>query len=114
MCQWALRSVPEWARRRAPLKGSTLERWLAQYGRTRFTIHERAPGRMTARVFVRRGGRGPGLRDFVGTESAQTRRQVYCVRSLAEYRFSSAISPAAAAGARTPVVTMARFSNRLP
>ena len=36
------------------------------------------------------------------------------VRSLAEYRLSSAISFAAALGARTPLVTISRFSSFLP
>ena len=41
-------------------------------------------------------------------------RRKECVRSFAEYRLSSAISFAAAFGARTPLVTMARFSSFLP
>ena len=36
------------------------------------------------------------------------------VRSLAEYRLSSAISFEAALGARTPLVTISRFSSFLP
>ena len=38
----------------------------------------------------------------------------WSLRSFAEYRFSRAISLAAASGARTPFVTISRFSSLLP
>ena len=41
-------------------------------------------------------------------------RTSYSVRSRAEYRLSSSSSVAAAAGARTPVVTIWRFSKGFP
>jgi len=47
-------------------------------------------------------------------ESSFHGRATYFVPSLAEYRFSSDINLAAAFGARTPVVTMSRFSSFLP
>jgi len=47
-------------------------------------------------------------------QSRHDRRCGYSVRTLAEYRFSSASSLVAALGARTPLVTMSRFSSGSP